>query len=99
MRIRYAMTRRLQQGARMCALRSGAAAILAIAAGLPIGTAVADGVIAKPPDPYIYVAPDALPLTYNWTGFYIGGNVGAATSSTDFGHDHILNPCNFFPFD
>jgi outer membrane immunogenic protein len=82
----------------MGALRFGATAILAMAAGLPFGTAAADGVITKSPDPYIYVAPEAVPLTFNWTGFYIGGNIGIATTEHKADHDHILNPCNFAPF-
>jgi outer membrane immunogenic protein len=82
----------------MGALRFGAAAIVAMAAALPFGTATADGIVAKAPDPYIYVPPEAVPLTYNWTGFYIGGNIGAATTEHKTVHDHILNPCNFAPF-
>ncbi|HZT47294.1 MAG TPA: outer membrane beta-barrel protein [Hyphomicrobiaceae bacterium] len=81
----------------MRALRLGAAAILGLAAGLPIGTAAADGYIARPTDPYIYVAPAALPLTYDWTGFYIGGNVGAAHTSTEFSYDAIVDPIFFLP--
>jgi outer membrane immunogenic protein len=81
----------------MGALRFGFAAILAMAAGLPLGTATADGVVARPPDPYVYVPPEAVPLTYNWTGFYIGGNIGAANTEHSAVHDHILNPCNFNP--
>jgi outer membrane immunogenic protein len=82
----------------MGARRFGFAAILAMAAGLPFGTATADGIVAKAPDPYVYVPPEAVPLTYNWTGFYIGGNLGAATTEHKAVHDHILNPCNFAPF-
>ena len=81
----------------MAALRFGIAAILAMAAGLPFGTATADGVVAKAPDPYIYVPPEAVPLTYNWSGFYIGGNIGAATTEHKTVHDHIRNPCTFAP--
>jgi outer membrane immunogenic protein len=81
----------------MGALRFGFAAILALAAGLPFGTATADGTVVKPPDPYVYVPPEVVPLTYNWTGFYIGGNIGAATTEHNAVHDHILNPCNFDP--
>jgi len=81
----------------MGALRLGFAAILAVAAGMPFGTATADGVVAKAPDPYIYVPPEAVPLTYNWSGFYIGGNIGAATTEHKTVHDHIRNPCNFEP--
>jgi hypothetical protein len=55
----------------MRALRLAAAAIMASGAGLPIGTANADGVV-RSADPYIYAAPAAVPLTYDWTGFYIG---------------------------
>jgi outer membrane immunogenic protein len=81
----------------MGALRFSFAAILALAAGLPFGTATADGTVVKPPDPYVYVPPEVVPLTYNWTGFYIGGNIGAATTEHNAVHDHILNPCNFDP--
>jgi outer membrane immunogenic protein len=81
----------------MGALRFGFAAIFAMAAGLPFGTASADGVVGRPPDPYVYVPPEAVPLSYNWTGFYIGGNIGAATTEHKADHDHILNPCNFLP--
>jgi outer membrane immunogenic protein len=79
----------------MGALRFGFAAILAMAAGLPFGTATADGVVARPPDPYVYVPPEAVPLTYNWTGFYIGGNIGAANTEHSAVHDHILDPTVF----
>ena len=79
----------------MGALRFGFAAILAMAAGLPLGTATADGVVARPPDPYVYVPPEAVPLTYNWTGFYIGGNIGAANTEHSAVHDHILDPTVF----
>jgi outer membrane immunogenic protein len=79
----------------MGALRFGFAAILAMAAGLPLGTATADGVVARPPDPYVYVPPEAVPLTYNWTGFYIGGNIGAANTEHSAVHDHILDPIVF----
>jgi len=82
----------------MGALRFAFAAILALPAGLPFEAAMADGSVAKPPDPYVYVPPEAVPLTYNWTGFYIGGNLGAATTEHKSVHDHILNPCNFEPF-
>ena len=79
----------------MGALKFGFAAILAMAAGLPFGTARADGAVARPPDPYVYVPPEAVPLTYNWSGIYIGGNLGAATTEHKTVHDHILDPCNF----
>jgi len=86
------------RGISMGALRLGAAAILAMMAGLPFGNAAADGGVAKPPDPYVYVAPDVVPLTYSWTGFYIGGNIGYATTEHKVVYDHLLNPCNFAPF-
>src|SRR5262252_8365360 len=70
------------RGSSMGALRLGFAAILAVAAGMPFGTATADGVVAKAPDPYIYVPPEAVPLTYNWSGFYIGGNIGRSEEHT-----------------
>jgi outer membrane immunogenic protein len=82
----------------MGARRFGFAAILAMAAGLPFGAAIADGVVDRSPDPYVYVPPEVVPLTYNWTGFYIGGNLGAATTEHKAVHDRILNPCNFAPF-
>src|SRR5215813_2677747 len=84
-------------GLSMGALRFAFAAILALPAGLPFEAAMADGSVAKPPDPYVYVPPEAVPLTYNWTGFYIGGNIGAATTEHKPVHDHILNSLGVFP--
>src|SRR5215813_13874164 len=84
-------------GLSMGALRFAFAAILALPAGLPFEAAMADGSVAKPPDPYVYVPPEAVPLTYNWSGFYIGGNIGAATTEHKTVHDHIRNPCVFEP--
>jgi len=75
----------------MRALRLGAA-IIATAAGFHVGTARADGIIARPVDPYIYVAPSAVPLTYDWTGLYIGGHLGAANASNEFTYDGTLSP-------
>lgn len=75
----------------MRALRLGAA-VVAMTAGLHVGTAGADGVIARPADPYIYVAPAAVPLTYDWTGLYIGGHLGAANSRAEFTDNGIISP-------
>ncbi len=80
----------------MRALKLGAA-IVAVAAGLHAGSARADGVIARPTDPYIYVAAAAVPLTYDWTGLYIGGHIGAANSRTEFTYDGSINPVTHLP--
>jgi outer membrane immunogenic protein len=75
----------------MRALRLAAAAIMAMGTGLPIGTASADGVV-RSADPYIYAAPADVRLTYDWTGFYVGGQVGGANASTKANDDSIHNP-------
>jgi outer membrane immunogenic protein len=75
----------------MRTLRLAAAAIMAVGTGLPFGTASADGV-ARSADPYIYTAPAAVTLTYDWTGFYIGAHVGAAHASKTFGFDRVVDP-------
>jgi outer membrane immunogenic protein len=82
----------------MRALRLGAA-IVATAAGFHIGTAGADGIIARPADPYIYVAPSAVPLTYDWTGLYIGGHLGAANTRNEFSYDGTPDPVFLLPED
>lgn len=71
----------------MRALRVGAT-ILAMTAGLQVGAARADGVIARPKDPYIYVTQsEAASLVYNWTGIYAGGHLGAANSKIEWTYD------------
>jgi outer membrane immunogenic protein len=74
----------------MRALRLGAA-IVAMAGGLQVGSASADGVIPRPTGPYIYVTPAAMPLAYDWTGIYIGGHAGAANSRTEWVYTGTLD--------
>jgi outer membrane immunogenic protein len=64
--------------------RAFLAALVAAAGGLCAPAARADGLVVKPSDPYVYVAPDALPLVYDWTGIYIGGHLGLANSAIDW---------------
>jgi outer membrane immunogenic protein len=54
------------------------------------GSAAADGYIVKRSDPYVYVAPDAMPIVYDWTGFYIGGHLGAATAENELAFNDTL---------
>jgi len=64
----------------MGALRTQAVAVIALLAlAAQSGLASADGPIGKPEDPYRYTPYDPAPpafLVFNWSGFYIGGNVG-----------------------
>jgi len=64
----------------MGALRTQAVAVIALLAlAAQSGLASSDGPIGKPEDPYRYTPYDPAPpafLVFNWSGFYIGGNVG-----------------------
>src|SRR6476620_10315855 len=85
-----------RQGASMRELRI-VAGIAVIAVGLSAGVATADG----PPPGHAY-PPGYLPaymptVTYDWSGFYIGGNVGAAYADKSFNFDRIVDP-NCFIF-
>ncbi len=60
----------------------------AVAADLPPAPAPA-------PAPYVKVAP----VPYNWTGFYIGGNVGGAWGTFDPSTSVALNPLGFISSD
>ena len=71
----------------MGALRAQAVAgvaLLALAA--QSGPASADGPVGRPEDPYRYTPYDPAPpafLVFNWSGFYIGGNVGWGYTSAE----------------
>lgn len=69
----------------MRALWLGATAA-ALAAALGAGSAAADGLVVKRSDPYVYVAPDAASMVYDWSGIYIGGHLGAGYSQVDWIH-------------
>ena len=43
----------------------------------------------------VYKPPIAAPAYYNWTGFYIGGNVGYGRSSVTYTNEFPLNPGSF----
>jgi outer membrane immunogenic protein len=62
----------------------GLAAIAALGWGASTASADADGVAPQAPDPYIYVAPDALPPTWDFTGVYIGAQLGVATNKLEW---------------
>src|SRR5262245_48744607 len=55
-------------------MRRGLGALVGLAAATMFGTAAMAADIARP----VYKAPPAgaLPVAYDWTGFYIGGHVG-----------------------
>lgn len=63
------------------------AAAVAIAAAIPVGTANADGY--RPVTAGRYGPPPALmaPTTYDWSGFYIGGQLGGAYASVDWNYN------------
>jgi outer membrane immunogenic protein len=65
----------------MRALRLGAA-IAAMAAGLCAGTAHADG--PPPSYPPGYTPAYAPVVTYDWTGIYLGGHIGASNSRIEW---------------
>jgi outer membrane immunogenic protein len=52
----------------------GAAAITALLVGMSVGAQAAD--LGPPPAP-AYKAPPAFAPAFSWTGFYLGGNLGA----------------------
>jgi outer membrane immunogenic protein len=58
----------------MRALALGAAMVAAATVAMPAGPASADA--------YAYVPPGAAMAGYDWTGIYVGGQIGAAHSST-----------------
>ena len=66
------------------------ATIAALGLGLCASSAAADGLVVKRSDPYVYVAPDAIPVTYNWSGFYLGGHLGAANSQVDWDYNEPI---------
>ena len=68
----------------MGALRLGAA-IAVIATGLVAGSALADG--PPPSYPPGYTPMYAPTLTYDWTGIYFGGQIGAANSRIEWTYD------------
>jgi outer membrane immunogenic protein len=62
-------------------LRLRTCAVAALMAVAPAAAFAADiAVVRRPPPPP--PAPAPMPYYYNWTGFYIGGNVGGAWEST-----------------
>ena len=72
----------------MRALRLGTA-IAAIVAGLGAGTALADAPPSYPPG---YTPAYAPTLTYDWTGIYVGGHVGAATTRSEWTYTDPITP-------
>lgn len=67
----------------MRALGLGAAA-LAIAAAILAGPASADGYKPATADRYRYAPAYMDPITYDWSGFYFGGQAGGAYASVDW---------------
>ncbi len=63
-----------------------ASAIAALVILTPAGAVAAD-VGARSAPAAVPVAPIPYYNYYNWTGFYIGGNVGGASESTTFTDD------------
>lgn len=72
----------------MRALRLGAA-IAATAAGLCAGSAHADG--PPPSYPPGYTPAYAPTVTYDWTGIYLGGHIGAANARTQWTYTGSLD--------
>jgi outer membrane immunogenic protein len=71
----------------MGALRTQAVAVVALLAlAAQSGPASADGPVGRPEDPYRYTPYDPAPpafLVFNWSGFYVGGNVGWGYTSAE----------------
>jgi outer membrane immunogenic protein len=69
-------TRRIYatKGLRTCAV----ATLMAVASGAAFAADIA--VVRRPPPPA--PVPTPIPYIYNWTGFYIGGNLGGAWESS-----------------
>ena len=71
---------RIRGEGHMGAVRAQAVAVVALLAlAAQSGPASADGPVGRPDDPYRYTPYDPAPpafLVFNWSGFYIGGNVG-----------------------
>jgi outer membrane immunogenic protein len=69
----------------MRALRFGAA-VLAAAAAIPAATAKADGYRPITADRYRPAPQFMAPVTYDWSGFYLGGQLGGAYGSVDWNY-------------
>jgi outer membrane immunogenic protein len=80
----------------MRALRLGAA-VAAVAAGLSAGTARADGPPPGPAYPPGYLPAYMPTVTYDWTGVYVGGHIGAANARREFTYDGTLDPVTLLP--
>ena len=80
----------------MRALRLGAA-IAAVAAGLSAGSARADGPPPGPAYPPGYTPAYMPTVTYDWTGIYVGGHLGAANARREFSYDGTLDPVTLLP--
>ena len=80
----------------MRALRLGAA-IAAVAAGLSAGSARADGPPPGPAYPPGYTPAYMPTVTYDWTGIYVGGHLGAANARREFSYDGTLDPFTLLP--
>jgi outer membrane immunogenic protein len=72
------------------------ATIAALGAGICAGAAKADGLVVKRSDPYVYVAPDAVPIVYDWTGIYFGGHAGLAIARNELTYDDPDPVLGFF---
>jgi outer membrane immunogenic protein len=49
-----------------------------------------------PPHPQVYQAPPLVVVVYNWTGFYIGGNLGYARGRSNANTDPAFFPIGYF---
>ncbi len=70
----------------MRALRLGAAA-LAVVVAIPAGMANADGYRPATADRYRPAPQFMAPITYDWSGFYLGGQIGGAYGSVDWNYN------------
>ena len=77
----------------MGALRTQAVAVVALLAlAAQSDPASADGPVGRPDDPYRYTPYDPNPpafLVFNWSGFYVGANVGWGYTSAESTHEAV----------
>jgi outer membrane immunogenic protein len=74
-------------------------AVAAVAAGLSAGAARADGPPPGPAYPPGYMPAYMPTVTYDWTGIYVGGHLGATSVRREFTYDGTLDPVTLLPED